>query len=336
MKFGIKKIMLAGYWIALSVLLNPSSAYANIDADKAAVTAVYQAYGDIWRRNNASVPAAIMALFTDDAVVMPHHGDPIRSGKRAIADFWFPGGVLYGRVDRYVQQVTGAHINGDAAHIYGRFDLKFTFNGSVTENGGNQLAVMRRTGDGWKIAALIWNDPFPKPRPAGVVERLSELCGQAFQGRVTMGPDDDPWRKAKLVMHIRDCSENQLKIPLHYDDDRSRIWVVTRDGDGLSLKHDHRHADGSEDEVTQYGGVAQADDGDWGDRDIAFPADEETVKMFTDRGMTRSIGNVWHLSLEGDMFVYRLTRADGSDFRVGFNLTKPLAEVPPTAWDMAQ
>ena len=29
-------------------------------------------------------------------------------------------------------------------------------------------------------------------------------------------------------MHVRDCSERELRIPFHVGDDRSRTWVVTR------------------------------------------------------------------------------------------------------------
>lgn len=321
--------------VLMAVFISGSQAQADDASDRAEVARVYQSYAEIWRRNDTTVPKGIMELFTDDAVIMPHHGDPRRDGKTAIADFWFPGGKVYGRVDRYTQTVEGVHINGDAAHIYGRFDLKFTFNGMVTENGGNQMAVMRRTDAGWKMAALIWNDPFPKPRPAGVMERLAELCGQAFQGKVLVGPEDDPWRSANLIMHVRDCSDKQLKIPLHYDDNRSRIWVVSRSGSSLSLKHDHRHEDGSEDEVTQYGGQSEPADGAWGDRDVAFPADAETIALFTERGMLGSTGNVWHMALDGDTFIYRLTRADGSDFQVGFNLTEPV-DAPLSAWDIVE
>jgi hypothetical protein len=55
-------------------------------------------------------------------------------------------------------------------------------------------------------------------------------------------------------MHVRTCSENALRIPFHVGDDHSRTWVITRTENGLRLKHDHRHEDGSEDAVTQYGG----------------------------------------------------------------------------------
>jgi hypothetical protein len=36
--------------------------------------------------------------------------------------------------------------------------------------------------------------------------------------------------------------------------DRSRTWVFTKTAASVRLKQDHRHKDGSEDRVTQYGG----------------------------------------------------------------------------------
>ena len=174
----------------------------------------------------------------------------------------------------------------------------------------------------------------------GVFEALQANCGKAFEGRVVKGAEDDPWRSAKLVMHIRDCSDTQIKVPLQYNEDMSRIWVFTRQPDGsLTLKHDHRHSDGSEDKVTQYGGATKAGDGGPGDTDIAFPVDAESIALFKENGLDRSIENTWHVSLRDNDFIYRLTRppydGTGRDFQVGFDLTKPV-DLPPTAWDLVR
>ena len=53
---------------------------------------------------------------------------------------------------------------------------------------------------------------------------------------------------------FRSCDLAEIRIPFHVGEDRSRTWVMTPTSVGLRLKHDHRHEDGSEDEVTQYGG----------------------------------------------------------------------------------
>lgn len=86
--------------------------------------------------------------------------------------------------------------------------------------------------------------------------RLTALCGRAFEGRIASPPValDSSFAGKRLVMHVRDCSAEEIKVPFHVGDNRSRTWVITRTGSGLRLKHDHRHEDGSEDVLTQYGG----------------------------------------------------------------------------------
>lgn len=168
----------------------------------------------------------------------------------------------------------------------------------------------------------------------GLFETLQASCGKAFLGQVSRGADDDPWRAATLVMHVRDCSDTEIRVPLAYNDDRSRIWVITRMKGGLRLKHDHRHADGSEDAVTWYGGMSRAPDGGAGDTEVNFPVDAESIALFEREGLSASVENTWQMSVAGGMFNYRLTRPGGRDFMVSFDLTKPIAP-PPAAWDKA-
>jgi hypothetical protein len=87
---------------------------------------------------------------------------------------------------------------------------------------------------------------------------LSALCGQAFEGQVSASvPPDTVFSSQRLLMHVRQCADQELRIPFHVGDDRSRTWILTRGEWGLRLKHDHRHEDGSEDSITQYGGDTQ-------------------------------------------------------------------------------
>ena len=162
---------------------------------------------------------------------------------------------------------------------------------------------------------------------------LAALCGQAFAGKVvadTPPPTGaDPFAGKPLVMHVRECSDGGIRIPFHVGEDRSRTWVLTRTDDGLRLKHDHRHEDGSEDPVTMYGG----DTADAGDATRQrFPVDAESRTMFTREGMTASNSNTWAMEIEpGEAFVYELARPGGRLFRVRFDLTRPVA-TPPAPW----
>lgn len=160
-------------------------------------------------------------------------------------------------------------------------------------------------------------------------ERLSAYCGQAFEGAVTSEDERDAdFASERLVMHVRECGETELRVPFHVGEDRSRTWVITRLAEGgLRLKHDHRHEDGSEDVLTQYGGdtigaagVIRAD----------FPADAESQALFEREGIPVSMANVWSITLSEDSFIYALDRPD-RHFAVEFDLTEPV-ETPPAPW----
>ncbi|SMF61620.1 hypothetical protein [Allosphingosinicella indica] len=159
-------------------------------------------------------------------------------------------------------------------------------------------------------------------------DRLSALCGKAFAGRIAspaVEADADFAGKA-LVMHVRECSDDVIRVPFHVGEDRSRTWVVTRTGAGLRLKHDHRHDDGSEDKLTQYGGDTAAP-GTASRQE--FPADQFSKDMFVAQGLPQSVPNVWAMEVEpGRLFAYELRRPSRF-FRVDFDLTQPVVPPPP-------
>ena len=120
-------------------------------------------------------------------------------------------------------------------------------------------------------------------------ETLSSHCGKAYEGKL-VSPDSDPRFAGKLVMHVRSCEDGRLRIPFFVGDDLSRTWVLTMDEQQLiQLKHDHRHADGSENAVTQYGGKAT---NTGSDSTQFFPADSFTAGM-----LPAAVGNVCGLRL---------------------------------------
>lgn len=156
--------------------------------------------------------------------------------------------------------------------------------------------------------------------------RIHDLCGMAFSGRMTHGnASDSAFASVPMVMHIRACDDNQIDIPFHVGDDRSRTWVLTRTDDGLRLKHDHRHEDGSEDEITQYGGDTK-DEG-------TATAQQFHADAFTAELLPAASSNVWTMEIHPDsLFAYALRReAEDRHFRAEFDLTRPVA-VPLSPW----
>lgn len=155
-------------------------------------------------------------------------------------------------------------------------------------------------------------------------EALQAHCGKSYEGRLAFPENDADFAGKKLVMHVRQCSDNQIKIPFMVGDDRSRTWVFTRKGDRIELKHDHRHEDGTSDEVTMYGGTTN----NTGQATIqVFPADEQTTSM-----LPMASTNVWWTTLDHKEFTYNLRRI-GSDrlFTVVFDLSKTV-DTPDAPW----
>jgi hypothetical protein len=157
---------------------------------------------------------------------------------------------------------------------------------------------------------------------------LASLCGKAFEGRIVSPPvaADASFAGKRLVMHVRECSAGTIRIPFHVGEDRSRTWVVTRTTTGYRLKHDHRHQDGSEDKVTQYGGDTVAP-GTTSRQE--FPADAFTKALLLREGNAAGVANVWAVEAEpARIFAYELRRP-GRFFRVEFDLAQPVAPPPP-------
>ncbi len=155
-------------------------------------------------------------------------------------------------------------------------------------------------------------------------EKLEALCGKSFQGKLIV-PQDDPLFLGKpLIMHVRSCTENIIRIPFTVGEDRSRTWILTKKENRLELKHDHRNADGSPDRVSMYGGIS-SNEGKAGVQ--VFPADQHTASL-----IPAAASNVWWITLNDSVFTYNLSRVDTSRiFKIEFDLRK-IIENPEAPW----
>jgi DNA-dependent RNA polymerase auxiliary subunit epsilon len=171
----------------------------------------------------------------------------------------------------------------------------------------------------------------PPPPPPSVQDQywqaLTTLCGKAYAGYLTVGtePGDRDFGEAEMTMHVRDCSESEIRIPFHVGPNRSRTWIVRRDGDGFTLKHHHRDESGAVAEPHDYGGRTA---GPGSIKRQEFVVDEATRTKLPE---TRY--NVWAIDVvPGRLFAYELQRPEEDRFfRVEFELASAIA-APPPAW----
>ena len=140
---------------------NPVASSAEIStADVKAIKATIESYRMAWLRNDSK---AVLATFTDDAVLLPAHGSPAIVGMAAIEKYWFtPGGppTTITRLDITVDQVNGS---GALAFARGQDNVGW----AVTDSGKNRrhyhpgtyLNVMKKMPDSsWRIQAHMWDD----------------------------------------------------------------------------------------------------------------------------------------------------------------------------------
>lgn len=150
-------------------------------------------------------------------------------------------------------------------------------------------------------------------------DNLQQHCGKSYEGNITTGGrEGDGFTGNRLVMQVLSCKENEIKIPFYVGDNKSRTWVLTKDENQLiKLKHDHRHEDGSEDEITQYGGQ---NPNHGFEKLQMFPADMETAQR-----ISYASTNVWWITLDDKNFTYNLRNVGRERvFSVSFDLENPI------------
>ncbi|MDO5616598.1 MAG: hypothetical protein Q4G16_10430 [Cruoricaptor ignavus] len=159
-------------------------------------------------------------------------------------------------------------------------------------------------------------------------DNLQKHCGKSYEGTVTAGArEGDDFTGKRLVMQVLSCETNRIRVPFYVGEDKSRTWVLTKNEQQLiTLKHDHRHEDGSEDKVTQYGGQNP----NYGFEKLQmFPADMETAER-----ISYASTNLWWITLDEKTFTYNLRRV-GSErvFTATFDLEKPIEfKEKPWGW----
>ena len=140
-------------------------------------------------------------------------------------------------------------------------------------------------------------------------DSLSSLCDQRFEGEMTFPTEgQDSFAGKKLVANIASCTNTEIRIPFHVGEDHSRTWIISKTEAGLELKHDHRHHDGTPDEINMYGGLAGSNGSA---ARQSFFADAHTATIIPEART-----NVWTISLSEDKssLTYHLERNSAPRF----------------------
>ncbi len=157
--------------------------------------------------------------------------------------------------------------------------------------------------------------------------KLSLLCGKSYAGKLVSTDEADADMADKEMAMTVNCPDGSIRIPFAVGDDRSRTWVFNKTATGLNLSHHHKHEDGSEDLVSQYGGDTTTEGAATRQE---FPADGFSVALFMLRDLEASVTNIWAVEVTHEMYAYELNR-EGRHFRVEFDLNTQI-NTPVIPW----
>ncbi len=151
-------------------------------------------------------------------------------------------------------------------------------------------------------------------------QNLQSLCGKSFEGKqVYMQEGRESWEEKGMIMHVTVCEDDELHIPFHLDEDHSRTWMFFNEDGKLRFRHDHRYKDGTPEEMTMYGGYADAERGTPFYQ--VFPADKYTIDIHP-----ISVDSEWVVELSEDLsvFSYQLHHEGEMIFEARFDLSNPV------------
>jgi uncharacterized protein (TIGR02246 family) len=127
-----------------------------------AIKATIEAYRTSWLQGDAK---GVLNTFAEDALLLPHHGDPPVQGIAAIQNYWFGAGgpaTTITELKITVEQVGGSERTAFARGL-DAVSWTMTPEGKPLQrfsNSGTYLNVMKKLPDGcWRIQVHMWDDP---------------------------------------------------------------------------------------------------------------------------------------------------------------------------------
>ena len=129
--------------------------------DIAMIKELHKKYEETWLKGDAN---GVRALFTEDCVLLPPHGDKPRIGQKGLNEFWFPPDAPSTKITKLVMNVESIGGDGQMAYTWGRHEVAWTTeqNGKTTSSShkGVFLNFLRKQANGdWKFTHHMWDEP---------------------------------------------------------------------------------------------------------------------------------------------------------------------------------
>jgi len=118
---NIRKLLALSVIVLMAVVTTAGRGLSEEDAAK--IRKVHQRYEEAWLRGDAN---GVVALFTDDCVLLPPHADKPRIGHLGLKDFWFPPNAPRTQITKLIVTPQGIGGDGRIAYVWGTDDVSWT------------------------------------------------------------------------------------------------------------------------------------------------------------------------------------------------------------------
>lgn len=140
------------HWGSLVFKVDGAGATAvSQEADSTAVAAVLERFHAALAAGDS---ATVLSLLTPDALIVEAGGVETRDEYRG---HHLPGDIAFARAVERVRRPITVRVEGDAAWAVSTSTARGSYRERRIDSTGAELAVLRRTPDGWKITAIHWS-----------------------------------------------------------------------------------------------------------------------------------------------------------------------------------
>jgi len=147
-------------WVLSLTLLSYIGAYGEEMDVAQAQKAIEKGGAQFVEALNRGDAAAIAAMYTDDAILLPPNSEMIR-GRQGVQEFW--NTALQMGVKSVTVTTVDTHVSGDTAYRVVKYTLTIQPQGQGSMiDSGKAVDLWKRQADGsWKVQVDIWNSSLP-------------------------------------------------------------------------------------------------------------------------------------------------------------------------------
>jgi uncharacterized protein (TIGR02246 family) len=160
-----RKVLALVVVLLVSPMMRAGGGSSQSAEDIAKIKRVHSKYEEAWLRGDAD---GVRALFTDDCVLLPPHGDKPRIGQKGVNEYWFPPNAPPTQITKLIVMPQSIGGDGQIAYVWGTHEVAWTTvqDGKTTHasHKGIFLNVLRKQKSGeWKMSHHMWDEPVERP-----------------------------------------------------------------------------------------------------------------------------------------------------------------------------